>query len=327
VSAEKIKKLEALLSRVQERAQQPRVVSAAHAVAAPAPAVAAPAPVAPPAPVVTHAPALVAVPPPRSSAPQLSEPEPSVIIEDDEAPPTPAGVDLAAAEAHPKTPDAPEVEVSSDYDDAEVSTEVVEVDVDEDDLMEDSAGAQSHTQMVAASPEDDRDEDGGTLIQAGVRVPTVAPEGESMEDPPASSRRPAQNADPFVDEARPPQTPPPESGRQVASVHPSAAPAVRDSRIPTPPPPSQTDDEDEPPSHGTMVGGWREPGMPPDSVLRTEAPPMPPVVVPPPVAAPLKPETTQPAVAATGSVAVATGQAPTFAPSSFGDLLDATLGL
>jgi hypothetical protein len=338
MSAQQIKKLEALLARVQERAAEPRVsrvsseaapAVAAAPVAAP-PVVVAAAPVA--APAVAAAPALIAVPPPRSSAPIVNEPEPSVIIEDDDAPPTPAGEDLVAAHAQPKTPEAPEVEITEDDGDAEVSTEMVEVDVDEDDLMEDSAGAQSHTQMVAAAPADDNDDDGGTLIQAGVRAPTVAPEGEITEEAPASSRRPAKAADPFVDEARPPQTPPPESGRQVASVHPAVAPAVRESRVPTPPPPLASfeaeEDQDEPPSHGTMVGGWREPGMPPDSVLRTDVPPAAPAV---PVAAArpasIKPETTQAAVAATGAVAVSTGQAPAFVPSSFGDLLDASLGL
>lgn len=334
MSAQQVKKLEALLARVQERAAEPRVAPAAASPApvAAAPAVAAAAPVAAPAaPAVVVAPALVAVPPPRSSAPMVSEPEPSVIIEDDDAPPTPAGEDLVAAQAQPKTPEAPEVEITEDDGDAEVSTEMVEVDVDEDDLLEDSAGAQSHTQMVAAAPADDNDDDGGTLIQAGVRAPTVAPEGETLEEAPASSRRPAAKAaDPFVDEARPPQTPPPESGRQVASVHPVAAPPVRESRVPTPPPPplasfEADQDEDEPPSHGTMVGGWREPGMPPDSVLRTDVPPAAPVAAARPAS--IKPETTQPAVAATGAVAVATGQAPVFAPASFGDLLDATLGL
>jgi len=340
VSAQQVKKLEALLARVQERAAEPRVSSvaapAAPVAAAPvvaAPVVAAAAPVAAPAaPAVVVAPALVAVPPPRSSAPMVSEPEPSVIIEDDDAPPTPAGEDLVAAHAQPKTPEAPEVEITEDDGDAEVSAEMVEVDVDEDDLLEDGAGAQSHTQMVAAAPADDNDndDDGGTLIQAGVRAPTVAPEGETLEEAPASSRRPAKAADPFVDEARPPQTPPPESGRQVASVHPVAAAPVRESRVPTPPPAplasfEADQDEDEPPSHGTMVGGWREPGMPPDSVLRTDVPPAVPVAAARPAS--IKPETTQPAVAATGAVAVATGQAPTFAPASFGDLLDATLGL
>ena len=337
MSAQQVKKLEALLARVQERAAEPRVSSVAApavaAVAAPPVAVAAAPVAAPAAPPVAAAPALIAVPPPRSSAPTVNEPEPSVIIEDDDAPPTPAGEDLVAAHAQPKTPEAPEVEITEDDGDAEVSAEMVEVDVDEDDLLEDGAGAPSHTQIVAAAPADDNEDDGGTLIQAGVRPPTVAPEGETMEEAPASSRRPAKAADPFVEEARPPQTPPPESGKQVASVHPAAAPPVRESRVPTPPPPplasfEAEEDQDEPPSHGTMVGGWREPGMPPDSVLRTDVPPAAPAVpVAPARPASIKPETTQAAVAATGAVAVATGQAPAFFPSSFGDLLDATLGL
>jgi hypothetical protein len=167
---------------------------------------------------------------------------------------------------------------------------------------------------------------------------------EVIEEAPSSSPRPIAASEAYEAESAPRHTPPPESGKQVAA--PSVKPdSVRKSSVP---PPSIE-------GH-TLIGGWREPGMalprdreasdvtrspavrvpppppppPPDHVVAAPPPPPPPPPQAPPVARaaePLRAEVTKAELPATANVATIEGTAPTFAPSTFGELLDATLAI
>lgn len=296
---EQISKLNTLLARVQLRAAAPRAAAPPSAIAAPvappAPVAAAPKPAPAPAPVAAPPkPAPVQAPPAAVAAPDFDMPEAEASVE--------AGEEM-------------------DYE-VEVSAEVVEVDID----VEDDRG--SHTQMVASAEHDD-DDDGGTLIQTSTEVYT-APHAEPVAPPPSSQPRPVHaERDPFAAEAAAEperHTPPPESGRQVATA--SAPPPARDSRRPTPLPPSE---------HGTLIGGWREPGRPPSPMPpRVAAPipapapapaPPPPVAAAPAAPAPITPEAIVPKIAKSGDVAEVQGTRGPISPQTFGDLLDQALDL
>lgn len=204
--------------------------------------------------------------------------------------------------------------------DVEVSAEVVDIDIDVDEMgMPLESGAQpvaEHTILV---------DDG-----AGEEPPAVQAAANELEEPaPSSSPRPiVEPSESFEEESAPRHTPPPESGKQVAA--PSASPAPRKSSLP---PPSVE-------GH-TLIGGWREPGipaggagapgvrvpgptgaMPPEPVTATRAASI------PPEGAAAGPEVTRAELPGAGApVASFEGAAPAFQPSTFGDLLDATLGL
>ncbi len=211
---------------------------------------------------------------------------------------------------------APELTVdeSEDYmdTDVEVSTEVVEVDVDEGDeqaIREDA--------LAASAAHDEHQEQ------------------EEEERAPASSRRPValsqeEEHDEYADNP-PRHTPPPESGRQVAASAPSPAPPLASERRPSAPPEPQ-------------VGGWREPGL--------EAPRTPSVVpAPRPVVAPAASsgaavtlsaspgqpivggppggpaQVMRPEIKPNAEVAKIEGEIAAAEESSFGDLLDSSLSI
>ena len=189
--------------------------------------------------------------------------------------------------------------------DVEVSTEMVDIDVDVDEMgMPLESGAQP---VAAQSPLAD---EGATEDSA----PAQAAANEIQEPAPSSSPRPIASDKPeaFEDESAPRHTPPPESGKQVAS--PSVSPASLEGH--------------------TLIGGWREPGL-----AREAGATGPPVRVPaPPAGASLEPITAKrasvvPEVTRTelqgqsAEVATFEGEAPSFKPSTFGELIDATLAL
>lgn len=219
----------------------------------------------------------------------------------------------------------PETSVDQEMDEVEVSAGgVVEVDIDVEEGMPMESGA--HAVAPGTLPPDEIDED-ATLTS---RPPPVAeapeaepaeafaaPANEIVEPEPSSSPRPiAEEA-----ESAPRHTPPPESGKQVAapSVHPP-------SRKSTAPPPSD--------GH-TLIGGWREPGLgqPAQPVITTGvrvpapqqvSPPAPP---PQPSGTRLSPDVTKADLPAHVQVAAFEGAVAAPRPLTFGELVDATLGL
>lgn len=378
---EKIAKLEALLARVKERAEAPRANGAA---AFPAPAVSdvRPAQSIQVAHAAQPAHAAVGSAVPSSGAAESLPPETIASLPPDPAPlEARSGWSDAPAETSSETSGHPAVEaveleaveaeedlIASDYmdDDVEVSAEVVEVDIDIDEpgalpVMPAESGAQpiaDHALFALDAPVLEDGSDDLLAVTASAPPPAttveaapIAPANELVEPAPSSSPRPivAQpELEPYEEESAPRHTPPPESGKQVAA--PSVKPehdAVEPRTSSTPPPSLE--------GH-TLVGGWREPGVPAAPArerageaprplgVRVPPPPPPPpapaVELAPatapgaaparfaPAAAParLVPEVIAPEPPA-GDVAAFEGAPRTFAPSTFGELLDATLAL
>jgi hypothetical protein len=238
-----------------------------------------------------------------------------------------------------------------DYDvegemDVEVSSEVVEVDIDIDEPMALESGAQPVAQQT--TPPGEMEEELEPLVAQPVEEPAAeleevveaAPLANEVEEPsPSSSRRPIAGEEPaaeaYSDESAPRHTPPPESGKQVA-----AAPSNPPSRNPSLPPPSLE-------GH-TLIGGWREPGLGPQigpgagSPVRVPGPgapagmsgtePLEPVVQTAAVAAQpsgtrLSPDVTRPNLPPRANVASFQGTPAVAKPKTLGELLDLTLGL
>ncbi|MDF2692830.1 MAG: hypothetical protein K0S65_1213 [Labilithrix sp.] len=339
---EKIAKLESLLARVKERAEAPRPHGAA----------AFPAPVA-----QAAAPALVSVEPavleePAHLAHHVPTAPPPPASKAGTVPPPSGGVDTSAwSEPPPETSADPVLETSEDDSDmdVEVSSEVVEIDIDEPGFSPAESGAQPVADHANGAAEAELQEVPEELPAHASVPPEPEPEpelepapppaNEVVEPAPSSSPRPIASEQPetYEEESAPRHTPPPESGKQVAA--PSAKPEP--ARISSSPPPSLE-------GH-TLIGGWREPGMalprspvadlPRGLAVRVPPPPPPPppaapVAAPAPVemAAPREParltaEVTKAELPASAQVAVFEGSAASFAPSTFGELLDATLGI
>mgnify|MGYP000956426782 CR=1 FL=1 len=270
-----------------------------------------------------------------------------------------------AASVRHSSESAPELEVVDEEVEVEVSSEVVEVDIDVEPL---ESGAQAVSiQSVPPDELDDEYSEDATLMQAtqhaAVEEPVAELEevhdeepqeeeilvaaNEVVEPAPSSSRRPiAMDQSAYEGEAAPRHTPPPESGKQVASAHPPRMSSV---------PPSEQEGH-------TLIGGWREPGLPgvgkpfigipsgvrvpapppespaPPSIPRPQtpvaaAPPVPasPAHVSPPAppvsAQRLSPDVAKPNLPATANVASFQGAIPTAKPATFGDLVDWTLSL
>lgn len=328
MSAEiQVGKLEALLARIKTRAEAPRAEAPRLDAQAFVPAVAGPEPE----PVLAQAPSVRPEPPPlvESAPPEAYIPPSRALSEPpiSELPP-PTQADLE-----------PEMEVV----DVEVSSEIVEVDIDEDDPLLADAGfpresgalpiAESRAVEEAAQLEEISEDLVESLPPSDPAEPVEPPGNEVIEPAPSSSPRPIESTPP---PAR--HTPPPESGKQVAAAASVKPPATLSS---SPPPPS---------SEGhTLMGGWREPGVPaapgragpagvrvpppppppPPPELTASAPPAPmtgsstPSLAAPPLAA----ASVTPAFADFAEVGRFEGTTPTFAPATFGDLLDASLSL
>lgn len=379
---ERIAKLEALLARVSTRAGEPRnghaasprvdVVVAAAPVAQPVPARIEP-------PRVTVATPNVAVLP--TSLPVVhaapEEPEEIELAATDllSSPPPPVAAEAAPAMA--------EVSAASDEPlesrERLVAAPAVEELTDVQSLppvAEREEEPPPSDPTVARAPTSMRVSEGPALELAPDDAPEVEVSTSDLDDggvvdvdmeadePPASSRRPIALEPPleelaFGDAAPPPaaHTPPPESGRQVAS---SAYPeAVQPSEALAESPEAPTAAEVSAASPGLDFDGEStgvrakadaeaapaaSPTAPPPAFVaeaqvaaRTSPPPAPGTVpppaartAPPPAPVPviaLAPEVVQPSLDAGASVAAFVGKAPEFQPSSFGDLLDATLAL
>jgi hypothetical protein len=254
------------------------------------------------------------------------------------------------ASSHPTAP--PVSDDAYDYEsDVEVSSEVVEVDIDVDEPAALESGAQPVAQQTIP-PEDLEEELEESPIATQPSAPPAEleeveqPANEIEEPAPSSSRRPiaaeAASAEAYEAESAPRHTPPPESGRQVAAA-PSTHPPPRKSSSP---PPSLE-------GH-TLIGGWREPGLggpqvgvgfgagvrvpgPGPAAGRPAGPtgtePSSPVARPPVAPAQgsgprLTADVTNPDLAASGEHVVAFEGAPAVPrPKTLGDLLDMTLGL
>ena len=273
---ERIQKLEALLARINAHAAEPRVMHGNAAVAHAAPAHAA----------VAHAPAPSPIAPQAiGSAPKIMEPPPM----------------------RARAVSAPEIETSEEYIDTteiEVSTEVVEVDIDEEEM--------------------------GTAYMPEPAMPDITDIPAPGDEAPASSKRPIalqeeqaeeQAAADAYAENPPRHTPPPESGPQVAASPPPPPASVR---RPSAPPAREED----------VVSGWREPGLaePKKATVPPLAPPPQASAVPrPPAGASAVPtpgpQVMRPQIAATGDVAKIEGEVAPTEASSFGDLLDTTLSI
>ena len=285
MNTEKISRLEQLLGRIKANAAAPRTTEA-HA------------PV-----MVAHAPAVVATQPPPAEAPVMLEAaaQPEAALDPITTPP----------------PSNPEY----DEDDVEVSSEVVEVDIDIDEPYEAAAPAAESgvNELVEVRDEEEEEEELAPNTQSSSLPPMedepelrATPANEIEEPSPSSSRRPIASEEPADDESSPRHTPPPESGKQVA---PSIAP--RNSQ----PPPSLE-------GH-TLIGGWREPGAGGAPNIVTGFGTGVRVPAPAPAAAPEKlvAEVAKPTFATTSHVASIEGTPPAFKPSNFGELLEASIEL
>lgn len=302
----RIAKLEALLSRVQSRASAPRATNGAAVYVA------------------------------SATTAEFAEQE--------------EHTQLDAAQVTDTRTAPPPADASHDaYDDdaeVEVSSEVVEVDIDVDEPIAAESGAQpvSHVTEPPAELEEVVDDDVPVNTRpsgASEEIAAAQPANELEEPAPSSSRRPigdeAAAAAGYEEESSPRHTPPPESGKQVS---PSASPPRKST---VPPPPSLE-------GH-TLIGGWREPGLGPQvgapgigagtpgMGVRVPAPPAAPPPVPAaagssPQIAPaqasgtrLSPDVTRPDLPQGAKVATIEGASPVAKPVTMGDLLDLTLGL
>ena len=311
---EQVSKLETLLARIQSRAGAPRSVAAPEAFAARSASVAPSLPPEPPrvASIPPEPPPRVAsIPPEAILAGQLQTTPPPMM--GSEPPPTQAEVDAMVLDGEM---------------DVEVSTEMVEVDIDEDDALIDEGYPRESAVLVAdqgrAPVEETLDEE----PVAESLPPDAPPANEVIEPAPSSSPRAIDSY-----ETTPRHTPPPESGKQVA-----AASVKPDPRMSSSPPPSD--------GH-TLMGGWREPGMPlrggearpgvrvpppppppPAELFHSAPPPPPPGSATPSIAAkPMTSDTTVPAFPPFTEIGIVESPASSFAPATFGDLLDASLSL
>jgi len=314
---EQVAKLEALLDRVNTRRNAPRASAAVHpdiAVQA-APVAAAPAPIAVPTPLPVTAPAAAvvapvvakpAVPIAAPSRPKLAEPPAPVAVAPPAPAPTPAPVAVApppppppaavvAAPVAPPPPATPAPVAAAAA--APKPAHDVDVEVEEGMAEVDLEGLDEGPGAVLSDSVADLD-----TVAAGASV------DEDEEEVPASSRRTIQMQSPlesplaelaFGDaaEAKSPHPAPPESRRQVT--------------IPD------------------VEADLLKSGVRPMAEALPATPP--PVAAPPPLpaaAAPiaLKADVTR-ATVATASPAVFRGAAPQVRPATFGELLDATLGL
>jgi hypothetical protein len=216
--------------------------------------------------------------------------------------------------------------------DVEVSTEVVEVDIDIDEpaLMPAESGSQpvaEHAATTDAELEEVTEELLPAHAEASAPPAPQPPANEVLEPSPSSSPRPiaSESAATYEEESAPRHTPPPASGKQVAAA--SVKPEARKSSAP-------------PADNHAILGGWREPGLappreaervasaPPPEARMPSAPPaarMP--SAPPPARVPSRPEITRADLPDGSDVATIEGAPPAFAPLSFGEMLDATLGL
>ena len=192
----------------------------------------------------------------------------------------------------------------------EVSAEVVELDIDIDEpaMLPAESGAHAVAEHAPAT-EAELEVTPHDLMPS---APSVAPEpagpagNEVLEPEPSSSPRPivSEAAAGFEEtESAPRHTPPPESGKQVAT--PSAKPEPRKSA---------------PPAEG-LLGSLREPAARGRSV---PAPPPEPSGIQP---ASFAPEVMRAELPSAPRVAKIEGAPPVFKPLSFGDLLDASLSL
>lgn len=317
---EQIGRLQLLLERVQGRAAGPRGngSGAAHAVhAAPVAAVAVAAAPAP-------APAFVEEEAPISASPET---------------PAQAHASVNPAAYPSDVPPAAEVaEAYDEYGEVEVSSEVVEVDIDVEEGEPMESGAQPVAAQATMPPEElEEVEEQQPLttqqphasMSEPEEVTQTAPANEIEEPTPSSSRRPIAGEEPVVayeEESAPRHTPPPESGKQVAAAPSNRPPSGR----PSVPPPSLE-------GH-TLIGGWREPGLggpqigvPGATGVRVPPPPRAnepaPVVQAQASGTRLSPDVTQPQLAASANVASFQGAPPVARPTTLGELLDLTLSL
>jgi len=317
---ERITRLEALLDRVKTRASQPRprLISA--------PAAAIPAAAAAPA-YVPEAQPPTAPPPPNTVPPPTIATSPPPEMTGWSAPPAAVQQDAASLDTSDERTEISYSTTTDDVDvDVEVSTEVVEVDIDIDEPLPAESGQQPVAELAdARAPE--MEEPAVTEQYRSSDAPELqmmAGANEVVEPEPSSSPRPitdpSRDQPAYEEESSPRHTPPPESGKQVA-VAPSAPP-----RRPSEPAPPSLEGH-------TLVGGWREPGIPQQTGqhqgVRVPAPASPDraVSVPEISQTRLSPEVTRAELPDTAKVASFEGSAPAFKPSSFGELLDATLGL
>ncbi len=224
--------------------------------------------------------------------------------------------------------------------DVEVSTEVVEVDIDIDEPIAAESGQQPVAHATEPPPElEVVEEDVPVHTQPSgaseelAAVDAASPPANEIEEPaPSSSPRPIEQAaaEAYEEESSPRHTPPPESGKQVA-VAPSAHPAARKSSVPPPPPSLE--------GH-TLIGGWREPGLAAPGgagaqvQVRVPAPaqqapeqPTPPAAAPLASGTRLTADVTRADLPVGAKVAMIEGAAPVPKPATMGDLLDLTLGL
>ncbi len=323
---EKISRLQELLERVQTRGVQPREArsndtsrgNGVH-VATPVAAVAvAAAYAAPPAPEVAE------VAEPSFAPPAYAEPD----------------LDMPAVNAGPVSslpPATVDYDVEGDMD-VEVSSEVVEVDIDVDEPM----ALESGSQLVASptTPPGELEEDLEPMVAQAMEEPVAeleevveeAPLANEIEEPtPSSSRRPIAGEEPvaeaYSEESAPRHTPPPESGKQVAAA-PSNPPVRIDSVPPSAPPPSLE-------GH-TLVGGWNEPGLGPrigpggpgmGSPVRVPGPGTQPpaAVAAQPSGTRLSPDVTRANLPPRANVASFSGAVAVAKPKTLGELLDLTL--
>jgi hypothetical protein len=358
---EKIAKLESLLTRVKERAEAPRPIYAAAFAAEPVEA-AQPAHALTPA--SPEPPRVAEIPRPASHSPGATPSVPPMdLMSGWSEPPPPTSADPVLETAD--LADVTEYESDMDVDVSSEVVEV-DIDIDEPaaarPAMPAESGAQPVAEHVSVHPsaeveigaadleaheleaEEEPHELEAAVHEAETQEVTIVGEAREIHPPPAeappanelvepepsSSPRPIAlpEAESYEEESAPRHTPPPESGKQVAA--PSVKPEVRKSSAP-------------PSLEGhTLIGGWRngEPVVPPREAPRVEettpaepsqpSRPPPPAarVPPPPPAAPvLTAEATKPEFPEIVEVAVVEGNVPEFAPKSFGDLLDASLGL
>lgn len=308
----RIAKLEALLSRVQSRASSPRAFPGSGNGAA------------------VHAVA--------AATAEFAEQEEHTQLD---------AVQVADIRTAPPPADAPPADSYDDDAEVEVSSEVVEVDIDVDEPIAAESGAQpvSHVTEPPAELEEVVDDDVPVNTRpSGASEEIAAQPANELEEPaPSSSRRPIGDEDAaaaYAEESSPRHTPPPESGKQVA-VSPSAHPPRKST---VPPPPSLE-------GH-TLIGGWREPGLAGAGAPGAGGPGGTGVRVPPPPHAPagpplvpaaagsspqvspaqasgtrLSPDVTRPELPQGAKVATIEGASQIAKPATMGDLLDLTLGL
>lgn len=311
MSQEKIAQLESLLQRVRARAAEPRGAA-------------------------SHPATDVAIAAPSPSSPSFDTHPTPMATKQVTAEQIEAATLAAEAERQRIEVELAEAELA---DDVEVSTDIVEVDIDVDEPLTAESGSHAVASSIppelldgddepTQQPPDvqaiDEEEDASGFTQISHPPPPAGalPANEIHEPPPSSSRRPVglDDAEAYDHEA-PRHTPPPESGKQVAAAT-SVVPSARKSTTPPSAPPPSLEE-----GH-TLIGGWREPGLGASSARPATG-----VRVPTPTAAAssggerLAAETIRPEFSADGDVATFEGPAPVFTPATFGELLDATLAL